>query len=457
MGIVIISERRWNTLKKRLAALIALLLAALVLAEPLQARTAGEAPSSGETPGALRQTAPVTILVDGEPVDFGNAGPVIEQDRTLAPAAPLFEKLNIRLEESPVETEDAGGQEPAADTTALVVGTKLGLVAVFQPDAPEAFINGETVELPVPARHRDGQLYIPVRLVAEAAGYNVGWDADSRTVTLVRRTGGKGFIWEVRSDTATVYLVGSIHMADERLYPLPPSFEEAFDAAEAIGFEVDLRNALSPEGLQLSMQAVQLTDGTTLRDHVSAETYQLLTERLAELGFPENALDSLKPWAAAQFLANAAMADIGIVAAQGIEMVFLMGVEARQLPVFELESLAFQLELFDRFSPELQERQLLESLQADKGLEQLAAFLDAWVAGDDAMLAQRADASKEEDEEYYRLMLAERNHAMAEKIRAILDADESPVSVIVVGALHMLGEDGIVTLLEKDGYTVIRR
>jgi hypothetical protein len=435
-------------MKKRFAAFVAALILALAFATPAQAQTAVPA---GAAQADYQAAYAVQIFVDGEPVDFGDTEPFVVQGSTLAPMAPLYEKLNIRTDEMDIPSEDG-------DALTVTVGTKLGLYAIFVPESPVAEINYQSVDLPVPALLVDGELYIPVRVLAEAAGYNVQWDGANRTVFLERKPSGEGFIWEVKHDGVTVYLVGSIHLGDDRMYPLPLSFEAAYDVADVLGFEVDLRKALTPEGQAFMLQAMSLQDGTTLKDHVTEETYRLIGEKLAEFGLPENAFDTFKPWAAAQSINSLVLSDSGITANTGIEMLFLMGTDVRKLPVIELESMEYQVDLFDRFPPDVQENLLLDVLGDKEALlADMQELLDIWLAGDDAELAEMADAQELEDEEYYRLMLLERNINMTEKIKEYLEGDEPATYLIVIGALHMVGKDGIVTMLEEDGYSVVRR
>lgn len=439
-------------MKKKWIALITVLLLAFAMANPVQAQPA-EPVVQEETLRQSASTAAITVLVDGKPVHFGEAAPLIEQGHTLAPLPPLFEALNIRSEEVAVVRSDSG------DAQTMVVGTKLGLAIAFLPDAPIAEINGAAIEPAVPPRLANGQLYIPVRLAAETAGYDVGWDAATRTVQLERRTGGQGFLWEVTHGGTTVHLLGSIHLAGDWLHPLPPTFEAAFDAADYIGVEVDTRQLFDPEIQELLVQGYQLQDGTTLKDHISEETYRLLGERLAELGLPEDAYDAFKPWAVSQMLSAPLYADADMTPEFGIEQVVLMSAEARQLPVIELESVEFQLEMFDRFSPEYQEEELLNVLlYPEQNAEGLDYLIDTWVTGDDEKLAGLVEITKKESaDEYYRIMLEERNINMTEQIKGYLESDQPAHYLVVVGALHMLGEHGIVTLLEEAGYTVIRK
>lgn len=399
-------------------------------------------------------------MVDGHPIDFGGNEPFIADGYTLAPVGPLFEALHIRPEptESVAEFSHLLTGDPEEDELA-VAGSSLGLLAIFHPDSYYVEINGILLEMYTETRLIGNELYIPVRVLGESAGYDVEWDAGTRTVVLERRQGAKGFLWEVRNGEKSVYLLGSIHAANPSFYPLDPAIEEAFYDAEHIGFEIDSRKGETPEVAALIEDMSKYQDGTTLKDHISAETYQLLTEYLATLGLPENVFDEYKPWAVYTSLASVQYQQAGIHSAFGIEQYVLGSAVIRQIPIFELESFESQLGMFDEFSAELQEALLLDVLNpGGESIEELHALIDSWKSGDIDLLTRTVEEMETlRGGEYYEGMLKDRNVKMAEKIKEILAGDEDEDYLVIVGAAHMPGKDGIVTLLEEAGYTVDRK
>lgn len=197
-------------------------------------------------------------------------------------------------------------------------------------------------------------------------------------------------------------------------------------------------------------------DGSTLKDHVSDESYLALGELLTALGYEPNALDGVKPWYGATFLTNLSMAYTDYDWDMGIDTYFMQEAVKRGLPIVELESLRLQLEMFAGFSPELQEKQLTDAISgfyAEK--DNLNELTDMWRTGDLEHLT-RITEEIAEDEEYYNALLKDRNHGMAQKIDDYLKGDGSKTYFVIVGALHMAGEDGLVVLLEQMGYTVTR-
>jgi uncharacterized protein YbaP (TraB family) len=141
----------------------------------------------------------------------------------------------------------------------------------------------------------------------------------------------------------------------------------------------------------------------------------------------------------------------------GIDMHFLTQAIERKVPIVELESIEFQLDMLDGFSPELQEEMLVSSIEnyyeTESGMEELSGM---WVSGDEEKLLAITNETGEH-EELNKAMLTDRNIPMAEKIDGYLKGKEAATYFVVVGAAHMLGEDGIVPLLEKKGYKVTRQ
>ena len=372
------------------------------------------------------------VKVNNQVVEYSLGTPVIEKGTTLVPLRSTLQALDVKL-------------TGAADDTITAV------------------VDGKTITLKGKLKRINGVTYAPIRVVGDAAGYEVKWNAATRTVLLVSKatetaqTGGRGFMWEVESNGNTVYLVGSMHIADDSFYPLRPEFEEAFAEADYLGVEVDVSKAADEAQQQLIMDMGMYKDGTTLKDHVSSETYAKLGKILTESGMKPNALDVFKPWVVETTISSLKAVKAGYEAAAGIDLYFVQKAIERKIPVIELESYELQLGMFNGFSKELQEKNLNIALDnfdvLDDVVEQLA---EMWKTGNDEALLEFTN-SMAADEEYNKAMLIDRNIGMAEKIDGYLKNGKKEEYFIVVGAAHYLGEHGIVKLLEDKGYTVVRK
>ncbi|MCL1842714.1 MAG: stalk domain-containing protein [Defluviitaleaceae bacterium] len=110
----------------------------------------------------------IRVTVDGTPVDFANAPPVLVDGRTLVPVRAVFEALNFDVDWNP-ETQ----------TATLLRGADILEISI---GAGDFVINGQNRPLDVPAQIIDGRTMLPIRLPLESVGYGVAWDGVSSTV-----------------------------------------------------------------------------------------------------------------------------------------------------------------------------------------------------------------------------------------------------------------------------------
>lgn len=382
---------------------------------------------------AMAAPQETSVKVNDQTVEYTVGAPMNNKGTTLVPLRSTLEAMDVKL------------------TTAT-------------DDTITAVVDGKTITLKSKLTRINGVTYAPIRIVGDAAGYEVKWDAKTRTVLLVSKgvetavqTGGRGFMWEVESNGNTVYLVGSMHIADDSFYPLREEFEEAFAEADYLGVEIDISKAADEAQQKLILDLGSYQDGTTLKDHVSSETYTKLGDILKKNGLEPNALDAFKPWVAESTLASLKSTTAGYEASAGVDLYFIQKAIESKLPIIELESYESQLGMFNDFSKELQEETLKATLDnfdvLDDSVNQMA---EMWKTGNDEQLLELTN-NFSDNEEYNKAMLIDRNIGMADKIDGYLKSDKKEEYFIVVGAAHYLGEHGIVKLLEDKGYTVERK
>ncbi|MFC4099194.1 TraB/GumN family protein [Paenibacillus xanthanilyticus] len=378
---------------------------------------------------AIAAPATLDVEVNGKKIEFASNAPIAQDGTTFVPLESTSKALNLSLQDA-----------------------KNGTIT--------AVIDGKQVTLQAKPKTIGGVTYVPVRIIGEAAGYEVRWDAASRTIELtskIVKEGGKGFLWEVKNGGNTIYLVGSMHIADDSFYPLHPSFEEAFAESDYLAVEVDITSANESDVQKLVEKLGSYQDGTTLKDHISAETYKQLGEILVKNNLKADALDKFKPWVVETTIATLKSMEAGYQSTVGIDLHFIQKAMERKIPVIELETYESQLTMFNSFSKDLQEANLKTTLDnfelVDESVDQMA---DMWKKGDDAALLKFTE-SMSVNEEYRKAMLDDRNIAMAAKIDGFLKGTEKAEYFVVVGAAHYLGDTGIVKLLQDKGYTVTRK
>lgn len=264
----------------------------------------------------------------------------------------------------------------------------------------------------------------------------------------------QGLIWQVKAGAATVYLVGSLHFGTDRMYPLPPAFEEAFGEANRLAVEVDILSASPSAIARIVAEKGSYADGTTLRDHISAETWSSLGLVVGRYGLPIEHFLPQKPWLVGLTLTTLELQGRGFKQSMGIDMHFLKLARDR-IDILELESLDEQMSLLSGFSAREQELLLQDTLgdlqQGGSLFEELA---QAWLAGEAHTIASLLNEKLlklDSDGTIYDRLMVKRNRAMTERIAALLVADD--VSFVVVGAGHLVGDHSIVSLLAERGFT----
>lgn len=396
---------------------------------------------------------PVGVWIDGAEVKFTNFNPVVEKGTTLVPMRPLLEKLNINM--------NWDGK------TQTVTGTKEGLQLSLKIGSTSATVNGQQKKLEVAPKSINNVTYVPIRFIGETTGYKVDWNPALRTINFQAQQpaeGSTGFLWKVEKNGNTVYLLGSIHVANDKMYPLRPEIEAAFNASQYLGVELDLTKVDQTAMQKFIMENGSYTDGTLLKDHVSAATYSKVVDFLKANKLPTNAFDSYKPWVVTQTISTLQVQASGYQADTGIDLYFTEKSNTLKKPIIELETAELQLNMLANFSDSLQEKQLNESLHSvtdsanKKDSEQTSvnALTQMWTQGNEEALIALTKAAAQEPE-YYKALLSDRNTNMVKHIKEYLNGEKQSTYFIVVGALHMLGDDGIVTQLQKDGYSVVKQ
>ncbi|HVX85611.1 MAG TPA: TraB/GumN family protein [Phycisphaerae bacterium] len=265
-----------------------------------------------------------------------------------------------------------------------------------------------------------------------------------------------GFMWKVTSPTTTAYLVGSIHAASEDMYPLPTEMEQAFKDASILVVELDITKV---NQLAVSMQALDLgtyKNGDTLDEHVPAETMEQIRTFCKDNGLPESALSVMKPWMAGLTMAGVAMTKAGLDPGKGIDEHFLEEDQGKK--VVELESADSQIQMLSTLTDAEQVSFLKMSNDDMKNMAgELKDLAAAWKSGDEKSMLKLLDESYDTDKNAKSVgekLVYSRNAAMAEKITGLLKGDDKVF--VVVGAAHLLGDRGIVALLQKQGFKVER-
>ncbi len=265
------------------------------------------------------------------------------------------------------------------------------------------------------------------------------------------------FCWVMKSPGESIesYLLGSIHVAKPEIYPLPASVEDAFLASEVIVVEADPQESQSPRLREMLIGRAMNVSGAKLEDVLSEDAYGRLVSYAKKANLKMPMLNRFKPWYVAQMITVIEMQKLGFKAEHGIEVYFL-GRARGKMPMVELEGAEYQLEFLNSFS--LAEQSLmLEYALLD--LENIGSLVDdmmaAWLEGSPLRLEKLLHGYLEDVEGLegvYRKLFTARNRKMAEKIEVYMTSGKR--HFVVVGAGHVVGDDGIIALLRGKGIEV---
>jgi uncharacterized protein YbaP (TraB family) len=272
-------------------------------------------------------------------------------------------------------------------------------------------------------------------------------------------------LWKASNGDRTVYLLGSFHLLRPDDYPLSADVDAAFADAESLLFEMAPSEMESPT-LPLRMgQAALRTDGTTLDSELPPATvarlqawYTANATRLQAAGMTAQGLQMFEPWFVGLTVGIVGMTDAGLDPALGIDRHFADAAVAAGKPTAGFETGTQQIALLDGMDAEEQVQFLDEALgDAQPGSEELETLHALWRAGDATALWERMAADMRHDyPKLYQRINVERNDAWLPVIEARLQGAGDEDTLVVVGALHLLGSDGLVEKLRAHGYAVER-
>ncbi len=258
------------------------------------------------------------------------------------------------------------------------------------------------------------------------------------------------------SEDKELWLLGSIHLADRSIYPLPENVETAWSKSQVLAVEADISRVDGATLQQQMMRSAMDPAGRTLSDRLPKDLYSETKARLEKIGMDIRLFESMRPWFIAMMISTMAIQEAGLKPEYGIEHHFLSRAGDRE--VVELEGVASQLAIFSGLSDDLEVLFLRHALVDTENLgDAVRKLLETWRTGDEAGLLSIRQSISEEHPELApidEILFAQRNRKMTATIAEYLES--SRPHFVVVGAAHLVGEDSIVNMLQRRGLNVER-
>ena len=261
-------------------------------------------------------------------------------------------------------------------------------------------------------------------------------------------------LWKVSGGESTVWIFGSVHLLPEGGFEVGADLGDALEDAQRVCLEID--PAEQDEAAVASATLARAVDpeGRDLFELLGPDADEV-REAAEDAGVPLEALAMFEPWFAGLSVSLMAIQAHGYDVQHGVEQIIQDEARKAGKESCGLETLDGQLGMLDSLPGELQNEILLQALEEAGDVEaMIGPMLDAWRRGDEAGLERSLEDDFEGYPELAEALIYRRNARWAEQVSEMLEGDEDVL--VVVGAMHLVGDRGLPSLLEKRGYEVGR-
>ena len=271
-------------------------------------------------------------------------------------------------------------------------------------------------------------------------------------ICVVGSASSQSSIWKIEGNGNEFYLGGTVHILRSSDYPLPEEYDEVYEKSDLIAFEADLGEMEDEEIANKLVLGSVYNDDRGLKSVLSEKVYQKLSEACAEKNIPLATMDKLKPSMIVLTLTMMNMSNMGIVE-EGVDQVYYNKAKSDGKELAFFESVEQQIDWLLGMGEGNEDEFILHSLKDLKDTkESMDELLEDWKNGDNKVMNKTLKQMKKDYPGVYKSLVSDRNTAWMEKLDGFLNDDK--VEFVLVGSLHLHGSEGLLNLLEDEGYTV---
>ena len=279
--------------------------------------------------------------------------------------------------------------------------------------------------------------------------------------------GDKHFLWKVSDENSSVWLLGSIHVANASFYPLPTVIDSAFAAASELAVEINTSDEYVMNELQWLMTRHGMIIDGTLHDRLPVTLWYSLDSLCTAWNLPVSTFESMRPWLAASTISTYAYMQAGLKTEYGIDNVLMKEATNSGKPIVSLETVEEQVEALAGSSESdsagiCMLKSTIRELPKVKSI--IRDLVKAWKTGDDELLNRLLSEKNMQDytpsevlymEEFKQRLLVNRNTKMADSVASFLRDDRNVF--VVVGVAHLAFEAyNVIENLRNRGFVVER-
>lgn len=260
-------------------------------------------------------------------------------------------------------------------------------------------------------------------------------------------------VWQLQQGESVLYLGGTCHLLRRADFPLPSQFARAYGAADLVVFETDIGKANEATTLQKLRARASYGDGSSLEQHLSPQTYSLLSQYCAANGIPLTLLQPLRPVMAALTVTDVELMKLGVTQ-EGVDSSFYQQATRDHKKREALETIDQQIDFIVGIGEGQEDDFVAYSLKDLESIEQqYGELLEAWRSGSSDKLAHLlGDDVGSKFPRIYEKLITERNAQWLPRIEAYLRTPEK--EFILVGVGHLVGPEGIIATLRRKGYKI---
>lgn len=266
-------------------------------------------------------------------------------------------------------------------------------------------------------------------------------------------------------NNTTIFLLGSIHAADDTIYPLNDTIMNSFNDSDYLAVEVDTLSLQNNFDLSLKLaEKMMYNDSTTIKNHIGDELYNKMVNFLKEKKSYSSLYDNYKPVFFESLFENLIIDDAKLKSESGIDTYFLSLASENNKKILEVESAEFQYNLLLNTPLELDKIMIEEYIDNyDLNVSQMKDLYELWKKGDKEQLenilinSESQNVTEEEKklmENYNQSLIIDRNYGMANVLENYFEKKQNVFCVVGLG--HVIGDEGIINLLQKRGYDVVQ-
>lgn len=260
-------------------------------------------------------------------------------------------------------------------------------------------------------------------------------------------------LWKISHGSNSLFIGGTIHLLRPSDYPLPTEFDSAYSHCDKLVLETNLSDMNSESFQNKLINAVTLPKGESLKTILRPEVYTKITNHLTAKGVPPTSLDNLRPSMASIMITQWEMGKYEM-AEDGVDLHYFKKSQNDHKKTIELETNDQQIQYIANLGNDDPNGLILNSLDETSDMSTLIeGMTSAWKTGDQEKLYETVLKDMiTECPSMYKSLIVDRNNNWIPQIESMIKSKS--VELILVGAGHLIGTDGVLQKLQNLGYTV---